>query len=219
MAISNKDCVGGLPSLGNMFHWNQLGFLMLLALANKDLVMDQPDKRRRLTHCKQIMKNEPIALNKETSHDGIDRKNLAIFLNSLPINRMEKFQKWTMKHFGFKTVVQKTEGHLSVNVVEEGQNSQINLSDSGFGYSQILPIITQLWELSSRNKGHSRSEQVVPLVVAIEQPELHLHPAMADRRSPHSFHQSLSPEYVGDSQTDSGSYPLGVPQHLRKDKP
>ena len=83
-----------------------------------------------------------------------------------------------MKHFGFKTVVQKTEGHLSVNVVEEGQNSQINLSDSGFGYSQILPIITQLWELSSRKKSSNRSEQVVPLVVAIEQPELHLHPAM-----------------------------------------
>ena len=105
-------------------------------------------------------------------------KNLAIFLNSLPSKRMGEFQKWTMEHFGFKTVVQKTEGHLSVNVVEEGQSSQINLSDSGFGYSQILPIITQLWELSSRNKGHSRSEQVVPLVVAIEQPELHLHPAM-----------------------------------------
>ena len=40
--------------------------------------MDRPDKRRRLTHSKQIMKNEPIALNKETSHDGIDRKNFAI---------------------------------------------------------------------------------------------------------------------------------------------
>lgn len=105
-------------------------------------------------------------------------KNLAIFLNSLPSKRMGEFQKWTMEHFGFKTVVQKTEGHLSVNVVEEGQSSQINLSDSGFGYSQILPIITQLWELSSRKKSHSRSEQVVPLVVAIEQPELHLHPAM-----------------------------------------
>ena len=79
ITISNNDCVGGCPSFGKMFHWNQLGFLMLLALANKDLVKDQPDKRRRLTHSKQIMKNEPIALNKETSHDGIDRKNLAIF--------------------------------------------------------------------------------------------------------------------------------------------
>ena len=79
MAISNKDCVGGCPSFGKMFHWNQLGFLMLLAFANKDFVFDQPDKRRRLTHSKHIMKKEPIVLNKETSHDGIDMKNLAIF--------------------------------------------------------------------------------------------------------------------------------------------
>ena len=108
-------------------------------------------------------------------------KNLAIFLNSLPESRLIQFQDWTAKHFGFKASVSRTEGHLSIDISRVGQEKKINLSDTGFGYSQILPIITQLWELSSRKKAQKGDEQIVPLVVAIEQPELHLHPAMQAR--------------------------------------
>lgn len=109
-------------------------------------------------------------------------KNLAIFLNSLDHQRMERFQKWTEESFGFKATVQKNAGHLSVAISRNGFSPEINLSDTGFGYSQILPIITQLWELSTRQQTSRFGENnVVPLVVAIEQPELHLHPAMQGR--------------------------------------
>lgn len=108
-------------------------------------------------------------------------KNLAIFLNSLPAQRMRQFQEWTVRHFGFKTIVTKNVGHLSVEITRSGNEKAINLSDTGFGYSQILPIITQLWELSSRERNSRKAKQVVPLVIAIEQPELHLHPAMQAR--------------------------------------
>ena len=109
-------------------------------------------------------------------------KNLAIFLNSLDNKRMKRFQSWTQKSFGFSATVQKNVGHLSVAIFREGFNKEINLSDTGFGYSQILPIITQLWELSTRNRVNQHSSlDVIPLVVAIEQPELHLHPAMQGR--------------------------------------
>lgn len=105
-------------------------------------------------------------------------KNLAIFLNSLPESRRIQFQNWTSEQFGFKAFVSKTEGHLSIEINRTGHAKNINLSDTGFGYSQILPIITQLWELSSHKAAKMSNNQVVPLVVAIEQPELHLHPAM-----------------------------------------
>ena len=48
----------------------------------------------------------------------------------------------------------------------------MNLADTGFGYSQVLPIVAQLWATRSRRRGPF----VAPLI-AIEQPELHLHPA------------------------------------------
>lgn len=103
-------------------------------------------------------------------------KNLAIFLNGLTPARLLNFQQWTQEHFGFKVQVPKSGGHLSVEIALKNSTKSFNLSDTGFGYSQILPIITQLWDLSTRE--NPRRGEGVPLVIAIEQPELHLHPAL-----------------------------------------
>ena len=106
-------------------------------------------------------------------------KNLAIFINGLTTPRLKNFQRWTQEHFGFMVLTEKGEGHLSVKIALGETGKTINLSDTGFGYSQILPIITQLWDLSTRKQnGFSKN---VPLVIAIEQPELHLHPAIQAR--------------------------------------
>lgn len=114
---------------------------------------------------------------RNTAIDEIDHqgKNLAIFLNSLSEKRLEGFQAWTLQYFGFRIFVQKESGHLSVNVELKESTGRFNLSDTGFGYSQILPIITQLWMLSTKER---TTRNNAPLVVAIEQPELHLHPSL-----------------------------------------
>lgn len=104
-------------------------------------------------------------------------QNLAMFLGSLPSSQLIKFQKWTEENFKFKTKIKKIEGHYSIKI--EFRNKQdFNISDMGFGYSQILPIITQLWHSSliqnnSRNRILSKR---APIIFVIEQPELHLHP-------------------------------------------
>lgn len=103
-------------------------------------------------------------------------KNMVIFLNSMPLNRLRKFQEWTLEHFGFKIIINKSSGHLSIKIALQSDENTVNLSDTGFGYSQILPIITQLWDLSTQKKSVRQKE--VPLVIAIEQPELHLHPSL-----------------------------------------
>lgn len=109
-------------------------------------------------------------------------KNLAIFINSLSSKKLGDFHAWTKKHFGFIVDTDKSKGHLSLQIKLNDSNKAINLSDTGFGYSQVLPIITQLWELSShrnvQSSKYSTIKQSYPLVIAIEQPELHLHPAV-----------------------------------------
>ena len=109
-------------------------------------------------------------------------KNLAIFINSLSGNRLREFQAWTNEHFGFSVNTGTSKGHLSLRIRLTNSEEEINLSDTGFGYSQVLPIITQLWDLSSRKQirrgSYYQKKEHTPLVVAIEQPELHLHPAV-----------------------------------------
>ena len=77
-----------------------------------------------------------------------------------------------------------SEGHVSLKIKKDGQDKAINLSDTGFGYSQILPIATQLWyitEVGSR-RSNGNMDRIMgvntPITIAIEQPELHLHPAL-----------------------------------------
>lgn len=112
-----------------------------------------------------------LAVN-EVDYQG---KNLAVFINSLSKKELEQFGEWTNELFGFAIEKNKSKGHISLLIRLKGSEAAINLSDTGFGYSQILPIITQIWELSTRKK---EGNAIVPLVIAIEQPELHLHPAV-----------------------------------------
>lgn len=112
-------------------------------------------------------------------------KNLPILINSLTKKQLDEFHLWTDKHFGFIVNTDKSKGHLSLQIKLHDSDKSINLSDTGFGYSQVLPIITQLWVLSSRKNSTSQTywdrNQQIPLVIAIEQPELHLHPAVQAR--------------------------------------
>lgn len=112
-------------------------------------------------------------------------KNLAVFINSLGDKQLAAFNRWTTLHFGFSVSIDKSKGHLSLLIKVKDSPKAINLSDTGFGYSQVLPIITQLWVLSTRsreiNSVYYDVDDDIPIVVAIEQPELHLHPAIQAR--------------------------------------
>ncbi len=102
-------------------------------------------------------------------------KNLPFFLDSLSDVQMKNFQKWTYDNFGFKVFISKIEGHYSIKIEEN--NKLINLSDMGFGYSQILPIIVQLWYSSFYEYRKYRIlNKISEKIIVIEQPELHLHP-------------------------------------------
>lgn len=114
----------------------------------------------------------------EVSEISPDGKNLAAFLSSLDFHLMENFSEWVKSAFGYGVTVHKTEGHISINLEHEGQS--VNVVDTGYGVSQVLPVLAQIWwmqhgrrplrEISEFDESRIRT-------LAIEQPELHLHPA------------------------------------------
>lgn len=99
-------------------------------------------------------------------------RNLPMLLANLSEAKLDEFAKWTARNFGFSVKPVMTEGHISLNVIKDKET--VNIADCGFGYSQVLPIITQLWLILNR-KNEIKNRNIT---VVIEQPELHLHPRM-----------------------------------------
>lgn len=109
-----------------------------------------------------------------------DGKNLPMFLASLPAHRLDQFSDWVREHFDYGVSISKEGGHVSVILHQDGL--AINIVDTGYGVSQILPILAQIWwmKVDGRNGKfrHSRdSREKSRATLVIEQPELHLHPA------------------------------------------
>lgn len=109
-------------------------------------------------------------------------RNLTIFLRNLTDSEMDNFAQWTQSNFGFMPSIQSGLGHISLRIQPRGSEKDLNIADTGFGFSQILPIITQLWFLSFALKRPSQARlrryPQVPITYTIEQPELHLHPRL-----------------------------------------
>ncbi len=118
-----------------------------------------------------------------------DGRNVAMVLASLNKNFLKSFKDWTTKHFGFSVFPQAVGDGARVALIlrEEATGSEFNLADTGFGYSQMLPFLVQIWNLTDREelnrKGAFLSPQAIPpsFLLAIEQPELHLHPGLQAR--------------------------------------
>ena len=106
---------------------------------------------------------------KEMDHKG---SNVAMILNSLTQKEKNAFTAWVKKNFNFSISVEESGLHYTINIIDE-DNITYNISDMGFGYSQLLPIIMSLW-LETEKLTHRRNNE---LFFVIEQPELHLHPA------------------------------------------
>jgi predicted ATPase len=113
----------------------------------------------------------------DLSVDEVDfqGQNLAMYLYALSTEKRKNIKIWSLEHFGFYPLAKKNGGHVSLSV--EFKNGEVvNVSDLGFGFSQVLPILVQLWSIINIKKHTLRKS--IPYIFAIEQPELHLHPAM-----------------------------------------
>lgn len=117
--------------------------------------------------------------------------NLAMYLLHLSPSERQSFDEWTSQHLGFRVVVSEEGGHASLHLQEDESDAQFNLADLGFGFSQLLPVLTHIWGATTttwntyRRHRHRRYrpylDRYAMAIMAIEQPELHLHPGMQAR--------------------------------------
>lgn len=114
--------------------------------------------------------------------------NVAMFLKNLSELEAQDFAQWTASNMGFAVLVESHKGHVSLVIEDVQDRTRINLADVGFGYSQVIPILAQVWQIS-RQRQTTRSglalprqlKSSAPFIFLIEQPELHLHPRMQAR--------------------------------------
>lgn len=108
-----------------------------------------------------------------------DGKNFPMFLNSLSNRQRESFSNWVRDRFGYGISVSQSIGHISIRLVHGSSTS--NIVDTGFGVSQVLPVLGQIWWASTgqgvQGVRAARNRRDETIILAIEQPELHLHPA------------------------------------------
>lgn len=102
-----------------------------------------------------------------------DGSNLPMILYNMSPDNLKKFEEWSEEKFGVIFSVTKSLGHASL-IVKDG-DEEMNLADTGYGYSQMLPIVVLLWTIHTEKISYIN----MPLskTIVIEQPELHLHPA------------------------------------------
>lgn len=110
-----------------------------------------------------------------------DGSNVPMILYNLKEPEKRAFAEWCKINLGAEFSVETHEGHVSLTL-KTLDNNTVNLADAGYGYSQVLPIILQLWLLISKKKTpasvfHYGYDVNSDCVLIVEQPELHLHPA------------------------------------------
>lgn len=113
----------------------------------------------------------------EIDHKG---ENLPMVINSLESRMKKQLSQWVFENFGFELDLETSGLHYELKIKEENDSKFHNISDMGFGYSQILPVIVSIWlETQTKNhRNHFPFAMKSNRTLVIEQPELHLHPAL-----------------------------------------
>lgn len=120
----------------------------------------------------------------ELAVDELDSRgeNLPFFLDNLADYEKKELDNWLKKSFGISIETESSGGHIAIRLKIAGSKKAVNLADAGFGYSQVLPIALQLWKLTQGSMFSRRAAETHDQrIVVMEQPELHLHPALQSK--------------------------------------
>lgn len=110
-----------------------------------------------------------------------DGTNLPMFFNSLPDEGRDDFNGWISSILKVKFDIKPKDGFLELVHIDENGKER-NLIDVGFGFTQVLPILVLIWKVvfldNFVDKKKKKNLICKTHIIAIEQPELHLHPRL-----------------------------------------
>lgn len=89
---------------------------------------------------------------------------------------IDNISDWLFKALGYRLVVTNVADGYFQLLLEDKNGIRSNISDVGYGISQILPIVTQAL-VSVPSEDFFSKNNTLSEISIIEQPELHLHPA------------------------------------------
>lgn len=98
--------------------------------------------------------------------------NLAMYITALSEPELASLNAFLGERLGVTVASEPVGGQYRLMLTLA--DGRFDLIDTGFGYSQVLPVAVQLWA-SSRVVSTSRTQKPLAALV-VEQPELHLHP-------------------------------------------
>lgn len=115
-----------------------------------------------------------------------DGNNGPMVLYSMSQHTRDSFEKWCFENLGFAYMVSNVGGNSeSASVlVRTESGEEHNMTDVGFGYSQIFPIVLSIWQASLKKEEIGTTIRIPrskTKTIVIEQPELHLHPAFQQK--------------------------------------
>ena len=98
-------------------------------------------------------------------------KNVMEYILSLSDEERDSYIDYIGSTLEIKIDVEGADNKSICVTMKDGEHD--NIVDVGYGYSQVLPIATILWDRAYKKESRNNENTIV-----IEQPEVHLHPAM-----------------------------------------
>lgn len=161
--ISSVSMINDLPRLINL-----LSYMVVPVLSGSAYIGPSRASGKRFDRIQEL------------SVDRLDASgdNTAMYVYSLSAAERQSFNDLLARACGHVIQVEESgPGHVSIKVGRQGQTHFENIADVGFGFSQLIPVIAQLHAVRERSKDRSGIGGG-NVIFAVEQPELHLHPAM-----------------------------------------
>ena len=110
-------------------------------------------------------------IDNEFAIDQVDPtgKNLINFIGSLKQDELKYLNEFLANTLGINIEVEGSI-HKELKIIYHDATTH-NIVDVGYGYTQLLPIAINLWDVA-------RTQTEIENTIIIEQPEVHLHPSM-----------------------------------------